>query len=213
MEARDAKGNSPLLLALRLPYRPYKHSMLDILFRYGARVDACDNTGRSPLHVACVLGDPKLVEFFLMHGASILAADSRGRLPTDLATNVRMFILLWNSCLPIWQRNHDIERLITSLAHPSEVSVFVAKQMSRRVVAGLLNKFIQACPRCKRPYLSCESLKAAQFRYAATLPVIALMYVAIGCWFTQRENSRCMYSSCFPFSFIQPESAVCTAVS
>lgn len=89
---KDAKGITPLALALRLPYELFQFQFLDLILQHGADIDARDALGLSPLHIACVRGDVRLVKYLLAAGARMSTLDSQQRFPIDCATKV-IFII------------------------------------------------------------------------------------------------------------------------
>ena len=69
-------GLLPLDIRERFRESPYgfvptdNTTSLEILFRYGAEIEACDNLGRTALHLACQYGRPSKVAWLLSHGAN-----------------------------------------------------------------------------------------------------------------------------------------------
>ena len=59
----------------------------DTLLRHGARVDARDRRGSTPLHVAALSGRVEAVRVLLKHGASEVARNHGGHTPLELAHN------------------------------------------------------------------------------------------------------------------------------
>jgi uncharacterized protein len=56
-----------------------------LLLSKGARVNATNLAGSTPLHEAASCGDTDLVLLLLEHGAPADVRDRRGRLPADIA--------------------------------------------------------------------------------------------------------------------------------
>ncbi|XP_036268284.1 protein phosphatase 1 regulatory subunit 27 [Pipistrellus kuhlii] len=55
-----------------------------LLVRYGADIHQRDETGWTPLHIACSDGYPDIARFLLSRGADRKAANDDGDLPADL---------------------------------------------------------------------------------------------------------------------------------
>ena len=79
---RNAAGQTPLHLATA----SYRYVAATVLIdEGGAPLDATDNDGRTPLHIAVQTQRPALIELFLRHGAPLDVVDSGGAAALHLA--------------------------------------------------------------------------------------------------------------------------------
>ena len=60
-----------------------------LLIRYGASIEAMDNSNRTPLHLAAWYGHTIIVELLFRKAASIKARDKYGYTPLNLAAQYR----------------------------------------------------------------------------------------------------------------------------
>src|SRR5690242_14857478 len=60
-------------------------ALIKILLQHGARLDAADEKGRSPLHNAAQRGHVAAVELLVTHGAQVTAQDAHGHPPLHSA--------------------------------------------------------------------------------------------------------------------------------
>jgi ankyrin repeat protein len=65
VNATDNNGDSALYLSLNLPLHFHQIAIVQSLLDAGAKVNHQNHDGWSPLHRACFLGEPKLVEIIL----------------------------------------------------------------------------------------------------------------------------------------------------
>lgn len=65
INAKDTNGDNALYLALNVPLHLHKITILRTLYEAGIKVNNQNNEGWTPLHRACLLGEPKLVELIL----------------------------------------------------------------------------------------------------------------------------------------------------
>lgn len=78
VNARSASGASPLSEAVRLGNEP----VVDLLLRRGANPAVTEpDTGRTPLHVAAMLGDTSMIKALLQAKANVDTVDRRGETP------------------------------------------------------------------------------------------------------------------------------------
>ena len=83
--------------------RPGRHVGLDIarlLIEKGAKVNAADSLGRTPLHWAASRDHVKFVELLLENGADVQARDHKGKTPLQLARErkaEKAIPILWKS--------------------------------------------------------------------------------------------------------------------
>jgi ankyrin repeat protein len=82
VNARDAKGTTPLVVAANLGFI----EGLDFLITSGARVDEPNNTGETPLITAVHRRDLAMVRALLKAGANPDRPDNSGRTARDYAT-------------------------------------------------------------------------------------------------------------------------------
>jgi ankyrin repeat protein len=71
VNALDNNGDSALYLALNLPLFFHQIAIVQSLLDAGAKVNHQNHDGWSPLHRACFLGEPKLVEIILRHKSQV----------------------------------------------------------------------------------------------------------------------------------------------
>jgi ankyrin repeat protein len=64
-----------------------RHSMIPILIKYGASIDAQDFSGRTPLHVACQYNHIECVKVLLNELANPLLFDNNGKMPIYYSKN------------------------------------------------------------------------------------------------------------------------------
>lgn len=83
-EARDERGNTPLHYAKDL-------SMVKLLVKYGASVNAQNNDGITRLHHDVIWGDLHDIHFLLEYGANANVKDNNGVTPLHLATMISFF--------------------------------------------------------------------------------------------------------------------------
>lgn len=84
----DNKGRTAFHLSINVPV--YFHSLLitKALFRRQADVNIADQTGQSPLHRACILGELSFVQELLNLGAKVQLKDCCGRVPLECCKEV-----------------------------------------------------------------------------------------------------------------------------
>lgn len=76
---------------LCLQFKP-DMKILDILFQHGADVNTTDYIGlRTPLHIAAMIGNIKLVVYLIEKGADLKRKNSAGHTPIDVAIKCRNF--------------------------------------------------------------------------------------------------------------------------
>jgi ankyrin repeat protein len=64
--------------------------IVGLLIEWGAEVDAANEQGETPLHVAASLGLPNVARSLVAAGASLAAEDISGRTPLDIAEEFRL---------------------------------------------------------------------------------------------------------------------------
>jgi ankyrin repeat protein len=85
IHAKNLRGESPLRIALQNPGSP--HILWTLLTK--DRIQAVDEYGRSPLHIAIQEGAPlALLGIILERGGKITALDAEGRTPLRLAVDI-----------------------------------------------------------------------------------------------------------------------------
>ena len=83
LNARNAEGQTPLLIAARAPDGA---ALVKVLLEEGADVNVGDRLGRTPLHMACLGGDTQTTGLLLRAGAATDAKDTRrGATPLHFA--------------------------------------------------------------------------------------------------------------------------------
>lgn len=79
VNARNAKGETPLLLAMKNSHsRP---ELVEFLAKHGAEIDYIDNGGETALHEAARVGNAAAVEALIRHGATIDVVDGNHQTP------------------------------------------------------------------------------------------------------------------------------------
>lgn len=73
VNAVDTNGDNSLYLALNLPLHFHKIVIIQRLLENGVDVNHQNHDGWSPLHRACLLGEPKLIELLLQHRSRVYA--------------------------------------------------------------------------------------------------------------------------------------------
>jgi ankyrin repeat protein len=71
VNAVDNNGDNSLYLALNLPLHFHKIIIVQRLLDYGVNVNHQNHDGWTPLHRACLLGEPKLIELLLQHKSRV----------------------------------------------------------------------------------------------------------------------------------------------
>lgn len=77
LDKGDMSGDTPLIFAAGNPLTVNA----ELLLEAGARVNVANNDGRTALHRAAIMGNPKLVKLLVEHGADPFVKDSHGRTP------------------------------------------------------------------------------------------------------------------------------------
>ncbi|MCB1217831.1 ankyrin repeat domain-containing protein [bacterium] len=90
LEARDAEGRSPLLLAAIRR----NELIVRLLLEHDAPLDTADHDGNTALSVAAANGDIRIVELLLRHGAQVEGSPYHNRTPLQLATDAHVIALL-----------------------------------------------------------------------------------------------------------------------
>jgi ankyrin repeat protein len=63
--------------------------VVETFLNYGVHVDELDVVGRTPLHLAVVLGNVKMVNLLLSWGANVSMQDGLGRTPKEWAEQLK----------------------------------------------------------------------------------------------------------------------------
>jgi ankyrin repeat protein len=71
VNAVDSNGDNSLFLALNLPLHFHKIVIIQRLLEFGVEVNHQNHDGWTPLHRACLLGEPKLIELLLQHRSRV----------------------------------------------------------------------------------------------------------------------------------------------
>jgi ankyrin repeat protein len=71
VNAVDNNGDNSLYLALNLPLHFHKIIIVQRLLDSGVNVNHQNHDGWTPLHRACLLGEPKLIELLLQHKSRV----------------------------------------------------------------------------------------------------------------------------------------------
>lgn len=83
--ARDAKGRTPLhRLVADMGYGPNHSSTLRYLLAAGAAVNAVNNTGETPLHVAMHVGQVDAISTLINAGADVTKRNAKGESPMEV---------------------------------------------------------------------------------------------------------------------------------
>jgi ankyrin repeat protein len=89
LDARDEEGGTALHSAVRAAASAGQKDAVRALLRAGARTEAHDSRGRTPLHAAVEAGKADVVELLLDNGADVNATDGDEWTPLHYAVNRR----------------------------------------------------------------------------------------------------------------------------
>lgn len=84
----DLKGLTALHLSIQDESVFHSKQILDELMGCGANVNQPDNAGKTPLHLACIIQSPTMVDTLLSHGADMSIKDHDRKLPCDYTSQV-----------------------------------------------------------------------------------------------------------------------------
>lgn len=90
----DAKGSTPLHLAMQPPSTFHPLEIVTSLIECGCKVNIADKHGHTPLHLACIVGSKELMELLLKNRALPFVLDKKGKLPIDYTRLVRRIPVL-----------------------------------------------------------------------------------------------------------------------
>jgi len=82
--------------------------IVEMLLIHGANVNAKNNKGVTPLHIAVLLGAVKIAEMLIKYGAYMNARDDEGNTPLHYVTHIahvhaNYHSIMWLICLvPMW---------------------------------------------------------------------------------------------------------------
>lgn len=77
----DSKGRGFFSPEKPRGYKPDTKQIIQQLLLKGANVTATDRNGKTPLHIACTMGDTEVTQWLVKKGADVNAVDSTGRTP------------------------------------------------------------------------------------------------------------------------------------
>lgn len=86
---KDKNGYTPLHEAVSSTPDTHKKAVIDELIKNGANVNAVNNIGETPLHLAANYADIEVTKTLISAGANVNLVDKNGKTPLDLA-NERM---------------------------------------------------------------------------------------------------------------------------
>jgi ankyrin repeat protein len=88
INAVDEKGRTALFMSINVPNYFSTVLIAKMLLSKGAEVNCADLCRRTPLHLACAVGELSLIEELLNHGAKLDVIDNDDRVPLQLCKNV-----------------------------------------------------------------------------------------------------------------------------
>jgi len=85
VNAKNKDGLTALMVAIVELYDP--KDIVELLIKLGVDIDEPDSTGKTALMHAAIIGDTKIVETLLLHGADMNIVDKHGRTMLDYRLN------------------------------------------------------------------------------------------------------------------------------
>ena len=89
------------MLCAQNPVHHFEDVALQLIAK-GVEIDAQDDDGNAPLHLAVLYANPAMIRFLITRGASLTIANSAGKTPIQLATelNISEAIDAFAACAP-----------------------------------------------------------------------------------------------------------------
>lgn len=151
----DILGNGVLHMCLDhepwIQFRPL--TVMRMLVKNGAKVNACNKRGITPLHRAIILNAQEHITFLLQNKANVYLFDQYNRLPFDYCKE---------------ENRDEIKELFDAnvrfCGKKKHVRMW-AHGMSQDFVKSIFDIVAPRCPTCKRKRYDCEALKQKNYRY------------------------------------------------
>lgn len=77
------------MLCTQNPVHHFEDVALQLIAK-GVEIDAQDEDGNAPLHLAVLYANPAMIRFLITRGASLTVANSAGKTPIQLATELNI---------------------------------------------------------------------------------------------------------------------------
>lgn len=159
---RDANKNTALHLALKLPQRFHPLELINALMDSGANIDARNDKGQTPLHLACILGDIALMEVLLARGPSVTKKDKNKKMAIQHALVVNSLHSLNRGSV---SEVRAVFHKYTKVCGHHNLQRMWARIISRNFDEQLFQIVIPNCPKCKRRVTTCGEIKRNNYRH------------------------------------------------